>query len=260
MRVSLNGEVLDPLGIRIPIRTQFSYHPFIAFDGVNFLLAWGQYEWGGDIHCVRISSSGETLETETIPVVAAPEAQVGDAIAFDGENYILLWQDHRGPTPSIYYTWITPSGVVLEPDGIPMTDGESYQYPPAVAAGDEGQLLVASSKFAPHLPYGATHVWASICRPQPKEEALLFVANPNPFSTSVKVSYYLPSSGKVRLAAYDVTGRLVKTLANSEPGPGWHHHTWNGTDEEGRKLPSGVYFAAIESEYGRAVKKCVLVR
>ena len=106
---------------------------------------------------------------------------------------------------------------------------------------------------------GALHTWdesgASAAR-----AGLLLRTVPNPFRTMAGVRYHLPAGTKVRLAVYDVAGRRVRMLVDRECGPGWHSDVWDGRDEEGEALPSGVYFMALEVGSQHISKKCVLVR
>ncbi|MFH1502191.1 MAG: M14 family zinc carboxypeptidase, partial [Candidatus Eisenbacteria bacterium] len=73
----------------------------------------------------------------------------------------------------------------------------------------------------------------------------LAVANyPNPFNPRTSVRYEVPSAGHVSLRVYDVAGRLVKTLVDTELESGGRHEVeWDGRDESGAPVAAGVYFA-----------------
>jgi hypothetical protein len=83
---------------------------------------------------------------------------------------------------------------------------------------------------------------------------------PNPFRTTVGVSYHLPAGSAVRLAVYDVAGRAVRTLVDNDRGPGWHSEVWDGKDDRGQVLPGGVYFTILEAGSKTVSEKCVLIR
>jgi subtilisin family serine protease len=84
-------------------------------------------------------------------------------------------------------------------------------------------------------------------------------ASPNPTTGSVAIRFALPAEGWARLDLYDVAGRRVRTLAEGALSAGPHIVQWDGRDEHGGTLPSGVYFARLEGE-GVALKtKVVLV-
>jgi len=69
---------------------------------------------------------------------------------------------------------------------------------------------------------------------------------PNPFNAETKIGYELPSEGEVALKIYDITGKLVKTLANEKQRAGFHDAFWDGTDSNRRPVASGIYICRIE--------------
>jgi hypothetical protein len=84
---------------------------------------------------------------------------------------------------------------------------------------------------------------------------------PNPFSSTTTLRFDVPShAGRVRLAIYNIAGRLVKTLAGDETERGRHSVEWNGTDEHGRRVSHGVYFARLEVGAELRRQKIVVVR
>jgi len=68
---------------------------------------------------------------------------------------------------------------------------------------------------------------------------------PNPFGTSTHVAVSLTAPARVDLSVYDVAGRRVATLMNAQSAAGSHEVNWNGRDESGRTLASGVYFVRL---------------
>jgi hypothetical protein len=83
--------------------------------------------------------------------------------------------------------------------------------------------------------------------------------SPSPFRGSATISYDLPKSGNVRLSVCDVLGRTVRVLVNETKGPGRYSAGWNGRNEQGRTLPAGIYFCALETEGRRLSRKLVLL-
>jgi flagellar hook assembly protein FlgD len=63
---------------------------------------------------------------------------------------------------------------------------------------------------------------------------------PNPFNPQTSIRFYLPAPGTVELSIYDVRGALVRRLARGEFDAGAHALAWNGTDDAGRPVASGV--------------------
>ena len=65
---------------------------------------------------------------------------------------------------------------------------------------------------------------------------------PNPFNPSTTISYALPYSSNVELTIYDITGKVVKTFNENVQSAGYQNIVWNGTNQNGSKVSSGVYF------------------
>ena len=68
------------------------------------------------------------------------------------------------------------------------------------------------------------------------------VPYPNPARSNTRFSFSLPEAGDVRVEAYDISGRLVKTLMNSRQRAGHTDLNWNLSDNEGRTVGAGIYF------------------
>jgi ligand-binding sensor domain-containing protein len=84
--------------------------------------------------------------------------------------------------------------------------------------------------------------------------------SPNPFNPSTTISFTLPASGKANLTVYDITGRKVRTIFSGQMSAGVHSAVWNGRDEKGRAVSSGVYISRLESGKSAHAVKMLLVR
>lgn len=76
---------------------------------------------------------------------------------------------------------------------------------------------------------------------------------PNPFNPSTTIRYSIPKAAKVELKIYNILGQVVKTLIDEEQGAGIYQVVWNGTDEAGRNVSTGIYLYQIRA--GDFVKK-----
>jgi flagellar hook assembly protein FlgD len=88
----------------------------------------------------------------------------------------------------------------------------------------------------------------------------LFPVIPNPVRGEAMVQYSLAQEGPVSLAIYSVDGRLVRSLAHGVQGAGEYRPTWDGTDEHGAVVQSGVYFVRFEAAGVRQAHLFTLVR
>lgn len=83
---------------------------------------------------------------------------------------------------------------------------------------------------------------------------------PNPFNPVTWIPYYLPSEGTARLAVYDVRGARIKVLSEKWMSGGPHSARWDGRDERGRPVASGIYFCVLEHAGETQVRKLVLMK
>ncbi len=90
--------------------------------------------------------------------------------------------------------------------------------------------------------------------------SLLLQNYPNPFNPSTEIVYSLPRDTHVELKIFDALGRFVARLAGGFQLAGEHTQTWNGTDQEGQDMPSGVYFCQLKTENQIRTHKLLLTR
>ena len=83
---------------------------------------------------------------------------------------------------------------------------------------------------------------------------------PNPFNSQTILSYFLPKSGMVRLELFSVTGQRVAVLRQGPQQAGYHRLHWDGRDDEGRPLASGIYFYRLKTTNGILTRKFTLLR
>ena len=88
----------------------------------------------------------------------------------------------------------------------------------------------------------------------------LLPAQPNPTGGRVTLRYGLPREGNISLRIYDLTGHLVRTLADGSQTAGYHTALWDGRNHLGRHTPSGIYFYRLQAGSKSKVGKFVLAR
>ncbi len=83
---------------------------------------------------------------------------------------------------------------------------------------------------------------------------------PNPFNPQTTIVFAVDRATGVRLGVYDLQGRLVRTLAERVYAPGEHSVVWDGRDDAGSEMPSGLYLYRLEDGRRTQTRKMVLVR
>ncbi len=89
----------------------------------------------------------------------------------------------------------------------------------------------------------------------------LFPPSPNPFRGETVIMHDIAAdSGPPRLTIYDVSGRVVKTFASMPERSGRYELTWDGTNDNGQRVVSGVYFCSLETGKNRETRRIVLLK
>jgi hypothetical protein len=84
---------------------------------------------------------------------------------------------------------------------------------------------------------------------------------PNPFNPSTKIRFSVAQTEKVKLEVYDIQGKLIKSLVDYDLyQPGNYEVTWDGSDNMGRHVASGIYFAKMQAGKFAHTKKMNLVK
>lgn len=146
----------------------------------------------------------------------------------------------------------------------PLSPSEIYHYYTTGTAlgmtSRDGLMLVADDSALTLLSMGTTGAGDT-----PLAATASLAAWPNPFNPRTDLRFSLSAEARGALDVFDVAGRHLRRLAEGSFAAGDHQFVWDGTDDTGRPLPSGVYFArfAAQSAAGDALaatRKLVLLR
>jgi hypothetical protein len=88
----------------------------------------------------------------------------------------------------------------------------------------------------------------------------LYNAYPNPFNPVTTLRYDLPEDALVNITIYDMIGRVVKTMVNSQQNAGFRSIQWNATNDKGALVSAGLYLYTIQAGEFRQTKKMVLLK
>ncbi|MCC7429427.1 T9SS type A sorting domain-containing protein [bacterium] len=83
---------------------------------------------------------------------------------------------------------------------------------------------------------------------------------PNPFNPATKIEFSVPEKSFVKLSVYNTLGQTVKTLLSKEVNAGNYFLTWNGTNERGKQVASGIYFYRLEAGNLTKTNKMILLK
>lgn len=91
-----------------------------------------------------------------------------------------------------------------------------------------------------------------------QNSSLITAVSPNPFNNQTSISFNIKEEMNVIVVVYTIQGQAINVLSNEIFSNGKHELVWDGTDESGNKVPSGVYLLKLETERGVDFRKLVV--
>jgi hypothetical protein len=158
-------------------------------------------------------------------------------------------------------TWLTvvPESGDIEAGGT--ADIELTFSSEGLAEGDYyAELLIDSNGGDRQVVPVALHVSGTSIDETIPDKVELYGNYPNPFNPLTRIAFALPEAQRVAVTVYDVRGRVVRNLADEVFEPGPHEIPWDGTNEEGSAVASGIYFYRFESASVTRISKMVLMK
>jgi hypothetical protein len=83
---------------------------------------------------------------------------------------------------------------------------------------------------------------------------------PNPFNPVTTIAYHLPAKSSVQLTIYNLAGQKIRTLVQAKQAAGTYRVTWDGCNQLGEPVNSGMYIYRLQTQEGVRVKKMLLLR
>ena len=120
----------------------------------------------------------------------------------------------------------------------------------------------AESGFSDGTAHFVSAVTTAVGMEEGRTPSLVFLSGswPNPFSHTTLMEFGMPVPGPVTLQVFDVQGKRVRRLVHKNYKSGIHRISWDGRDDRGHNLPSGVYFCRLETSGKVKTVKMVLIR
>ena len=130
--------------------------------------------------------------------------------------------------------------------------------------GDSPSLELSDPKWrhsnAPLTDSIAVAVRSELSDGQNPSGFVLYPSSPNPFNPETVISYMLPVASEVELTVFDRLGRQVAVLVQSKQNPGEYRMRWNGKNDNGSSMPSGIYLYRLRAGDFLQTHKMTLVR
>jgi hypothetical protein len=196
-----------------------------------------------------------TVEAKTHGVVAICGQSSGSFWMPDlgDSTYLSEDGDNRFLDNSLYYIWTMDLG-----DSTMMAERNWFGTTPPNRRKFYGDI-----DYTPYLtsdPGSSPRILPGDGESLGQSKFLLDQNWPNPFNPATIIRFTLPSDGQVSLRVYNAAGQVVRTVVDEPREAGSHEELWDGCDDSGRRLASGVYFARLVVDGKTRVKKLALLK
>lgn len=119
-----------------------------------------------------------------------------------------------------------------------------------------GPFDATDTSFVVEDPTRVEENWGGLNRPL---TTALHQNHPNPFNPSTTILYELPRASQVEIAVFDLLGKRIRTLVQERQQAGQHRLLWDGRDERGADVPSGVYLYRLHAGEFMQTRKMILM-
>jgi hypothetical protein len=229
---------------------------------------WDNEDWDGDgIKCLN-ERDNEQLALNVFGWECAESIRVilpnGSENWCAGSIHDITWTCSGIANVKIEYT--TNNGTSWNPV-IASTPAEPGSYPWTIPNAPSANCKVKICDASDNDPCDLSDIVFTICitgiseTDEEKKFSFSLSQNfPNPFNPITSIQFSLPVSGRVSLKIYNLAGQEVRILVDEEKRKGEHEVFWDGKDNSGKAVASGIYFYHIRAKNFTETKKMVLLK
>ncbi len=189
----------------------------------------------------------------------------GPVVYRSGETVPLTWDDAEGAVPSSYDVWYSAdNGETWTPLITGLTE-RSYAWTVPQQPTEQGMLEVvavdADGEMGSWLsdPFVVINGVTDAGRALPRDFDLR-LAGRNPLPGAARFELAMPQAGHARVDVFDVRGARVRNLTRQDYEPGYHGLSWDGRDDAGSPVHSGIYFVKVQAGRFNRTLRLVMVR
>jgi hypothetical protein len=259
--------------------------PGVGISGARGAAAWGDYDNDGDLDILLAGNSDQSpyiitrvYRNDAVTANTIPTAPTNLSVNVVGTTATFSWTaatDAQTPAAGLGYNLRLGTAPGLGDIVSPMSMSTGTRQVPALGNAGNG------SSWTIELPGAGPYYWsvqaidgafagspfpadastgATSAEVREDSPAASLSRAPNPFSTATTIRFSQGQRGPVTLRIYDVAGRRLRTLDDGEHPAGQFDRIWDGRDDSGRPVPSGIYFARLETAAFVKSEKLTLLR
>ncbi|MCB5246763.1 MAG: T9SS type A sorting domain-containing protein, partial [Candidatus Cloacimonetes bacterium] len=274
-RISPDGSKLwSETGIQLPFG---GIQGLEASDGAIDILYCSQWDPDQDLRLQRLAGDGSLLYGDGGRLIATGLHNAYDAtlVRFANGNLASIWSSRNPGLYSyrdVFIRHINPQGEALGagPEVLCGAWLEQEHVRAAVIGNsalvcwDDARAGILDSEYFVNAIYATRVNSSGVDSSDPQIPALAAPAlsqnYPNPFNPETTIRFSLPESGEADLAVYNLKGQKVKSLVSQALPAGDHSVVWNGRDELGQPVASGIYHCRLSYAGQTVLRKMVLAK
>jgi hypothetical protein len=238
----------------------------IGSDG-RVALLWTGYDDGDHNVYVTLLSAAGAILNGPVTINDSNTADPGSpAVSICNNLYIsTVWLDRRDGHPLVYYQILDPTLTLQGTNQPAAASTPEFMQEPATDAYRGRAWFVWSDPRTEGLNvYGRSLVYLPTDvddNPSILPSEFRLAQNyPNPFNPSTEIEYSLPTASRVQLIVFNVLGQTTRVLVDHEEAAGTHQVVWDGRDDYGSSVASGVYFYRLTVDDHAATRKMMLLK
>ena len=267
------------VGANFPIHTDrpdpFQYDPDVDLNQIgDFVITWIEpFNSSTMVFAQSYDSSGAHIDTNLMVVDDSSASPESPKVTLTDDGYFMVaWTDHRAQGSDIYFQMFL-AGVPQGSNRRVNDGGDALQALPDIDVWSPYLYSVWKDNRVPGLGFNiffstVNFTESAVDDGQGEENSprsfQLAQNYPNPFNPVTTIRYAV--GGKrggpvpVTLKVYNVLGQLVRTLVDEEKAAGNYLVSWDGRDDSGQELASGVYLYRLKIEDLRVTKRMLLLK
>jgi hypothetical protein len=284
--IDIYGQIVTPEGTTLWADGGI---PLIDYDNDQFFsnmiytdaiyIVWEDFRTGVhfDVYMQKFDTDGnEIWEADGVEVIVQNSNQHAPYLVSDGTDFMVFWEDYATGDESELLAQMLDENGVIEPTwpstGLTIcSELKNQNAPKAVNDGEYSYVIWEDTRSS-----GKTDIYnvylqkvdlihVGVDDPQINHPGNELMQNyPNPFNPTTNIDFSLKNDSFVSLNIYNIKGQKVKTLVTDEMQAGNHSVVWNGTNDSGKSVSSGIYFSSFDTndENGdyTSVKKMILLK
>lgn len=258
----------DTLWTRVFDQTVFQVGMAIerTHDG-HFLIGGYVTNTTYDSYLIKIQENGDTLWTKTIGQDDGNDVIYGMSATPD--NGFLLAGRHFNSSTSKNSMYVAKIDAAGDTTWTYTLVGNTHDEAYAAYWADAGDIYLFGTRAASSACDWRDYWVLALSFPADADDGFagglpnkitLSDNYPNPFNPATNIDYFLPSRAHVIIEVFDILGHQIKVLLNETKHAGQYRVTWDGTDERGALVSSGIYFYRLRTNVFAETKKMILLK